>query len=158
MVPSSMRRDSPSLKIVDRLLDTLKGDMRVLICGGRDFGDVSLLWRTLDMLHKRHEFTWVIDGASDEVTGPYIGADYWANQWARAHGIAWHRVPANWKKFGAAAGPIRNQEMLDKHQPILCVAFPGGRGTADMVRKARLAGIGVVEVLPNSTSGTEAME
>lgn len=42
-----------------------------------------------------------------------------------------------------AAGPIRDQEMLDKGKPDLVVAFLGNRGTADMVRRAREAGVPV---------------
>ena len=49
--------------------------------------------------------------------------------------------PADWKVRGRAAGHIRNQQMLDEGRPHLVVAFPGGRGTADMVRRARAAGI-----------------
>lgn len=36
--------------------------------------------------------------------------------------------------------------MIDEEQPDLGVAFPGGRGTADMARRARKAGVRVVEV------------
>jgi UDP-N-acetylmuramoylalanine-D-glutamate ligase len=36
--------------------------------------------------------------------------------------------------------------MLDVGKPDLVVAFPGGRGTADMVRRAKEAGVEVIEV------------
>lgn len=36
--------------------------------------------------------------------------------------------------------------MLSEFQPDIVVAFPGGRGTAHMVRIARAAGIDVIEV------------
>lgn len=32
-----------------------------------------------------------------------------------------------------------------KGRPALCVAFPGGKGTADMVRKATSAGVEVLD-------------
>jgi hypothetical protein len=57
--------------------------------------------------------------------------------------------PADWKAHGRAAGPIRNQRMIDEHRPELVVAAPGGRGTADMVRRARAAGIEVFEIPDN---------
>jgi hypothetical protein len=38
--------------------------------------------------------------------------------------------------------------MLDEGKPDLVIAFPGGRGTADMVKKARRAGVEVVEIAP----------
>jgi ABC-type sugar transport system substrate-binding protein len=36
--------------------------------------------------------------------------------------------------------------MLDEGKPDIVVAFPGGTGTADMVRRARKAGVVVIEV------------
>jgi Lhr-like helicase len=38
--------------------------------------------------------------------------------------------------------------MIDEGKPDLVIAFPGGRGTADMVGRARKAGIRVVEISP----------
>jgi hypothetical protein len=54
-------------------------------------------------------------------------------------------VMADWS-IGRKAGPIRNQRMLDEHAPDLVVAFPGGRGTADMVRRARKSGVEVAKI------------
>lgn len=47
--------------------------------------------------------------------------------------------------YGLRAGPIRNQEMVDS-KPALVVAFPGNDGTADAVRRAKEAGIEVLEI------------
>ena len=55
---------------------------------------------------------------------------------------------ADWAKHGRKAGPIRNQRMIDEGRPDLVVAFPGGTGTADMVERARVAGIRVIEIAP----------
>ena len=49
---------------------------------------------------------------------------------------------------GYRAGPIRNQEMLDKGKPDLVIAFPGGKGTADMVGRALRTGVFVYRVPP----------
>ena len=120
--------------------------IKVLVCGGRDFINVPLLWCKLDEIHADRQFRWLIEGASDEVTGPYVGADYWAHQWALARGITTIRCPADWETHGKAAGPIRNAFMLSEHQPDLVVTFSGARGTADMKKRARAAGIEVLEV------------
>jgi hypothetical protein len=116
--------------------------IRLGVCGGRYFRDVPMLWRVLDQLI----FTpcLVVDGASDDVTGPYVGADYWAHQWALARTIPTLRVHADWKTLGRAAGPVRNGKMLAEFDRL--VAFPGGRGTADMVRRALDAGLDVASV------------
>jgi hypothetical protein len=55
------------------------------------------------------------------------------------HGLV--TVPADWQKHGTAAGPIRNKQMIVSGKPDLVLAFPGGRGTADMSRRAEKHGI-----------------
>ena len=116
----------------------------VIVCGGRDYNDVPALFKALDFFDAKYDFALVIEGASDDVTGPYKGADYWARQWARTRGKLHRSVHARWKVQGRAAGPIRNQEMLDKYKPDLVLAFPGGRGTGSMKELARKAKVKVV--------------
>jgi hypothetical protein len=112
--------------------------MRVLVTGGRDFCNRELLFETLDRLHAAHSFTILIHGDAN-------GADRLAGEWATSRGITVEAQPPDWKKHGRAAGPIRNQKMLAEN-PALVVAFPGGKGTADMVKKAKKAGLEVVMV------------
>jgi hypothetical protein len=114
--------------------------LRVLVCGGRDFTDRSLVWRKLDEFSYGKDITLIQGGAT--------GADRFAYEWGafRRHCIELITERANWGAHGKAAGPIRNQKMIDEHKPDLVLAFPGGRGTADMVRRAKAAGIEVVEV------------
>lgn len=99
--------------------------MRVLVTGGRDFSDLALLTGALDHLHAQHPFTVLIHGDAS-------GADRLSGEWAESRGIQVEARPADWKKHGRAAGPIRNSQMLDE-RPDIVVAFPGGKGTADMV-------------------------
>jgi hypothetical protein len=113
--------------------------MRVLVCGGRDFDDRGTLDAALDRLHQQHGFTLVIAGGAR-------GADTLAEDWARARGVVCQVYRADWEGLGRKAGPIRNQQMLTEGKPELVVAFPGGRGTAHMVRIAREAGVEVIEV------------
>lgn len=71
------------------------------------------------------------------------GADYLANEWAKTKaGIKRWVCKADWKKHGRSAGPIRNARMLE-WKPDLVVAFPGGRGTKNMVTQAQAAGVPV---------------
>lgn len=113
--------------------------MRVLICGGANYNRVHVIRHNLDRLHAEHKFTCVITGGAP-------GADTHANEWAISRGIQDIVVPAQWDRFGLRAGPIRNSEML-KLSPDLVVAFPGAKGTADMTRKARAAGVTVIEIV-----------
>ena len=114
--------------------------MRVLVCGGRDFDDVAFVHEKLTELHNSHgHFQAVIHGDAK-------GVDSIAAEWAVLHGITELPNPANWDKYGARAGPIRNTKMLKMHRPDLVVVFPGGNGTKDMHRKATKAGYTVITV------------
>ena len=116
--------------------------MRVLVCGGRDYLDYNKLDNTLfDLLDigitgKEHVI----------IQGGAIGADFLSKVFAYEYELNCESYPANWKKYGKAAGPIRNQQMLDEGKPDLVVAFPGDVGTADMVKRANNAGVDVVEI------------
>lgn len=114
--------------------------MKVLVCGGRDYADKLALWCVLDGLGPPE--------VSAIISGMARGADSFAAEWAERFGFALLKFPADWEAHGRAAGPIRNQRMLDEGKPDLVVAFPGGRGTADMVGRAKKAGIPVKEYAP----------
>lgn len=103
--------------------------VRIIVCGGRDFTDKVMLDYVLSYVHTHRSIAELIHGGAR-------GADQMANRWAFNNGIPRTEVRADWRKHGRAAGPIRNREMLWKHLPDGVVAFPGGRGTADMVKVA----------------------
>jgi hypothetical protein len=111
--------------------------MKILVCGGRAFNNRELFASA--MADYAVKATRIIHGAAG-------GADTMAGVWARANGIAEVACPADWERYGRAAGPIRNAEMLERYVPDLVIAFPGGRGTADMVRRATRARIPVIQI------------
>jgi hypothetical protein len=80
------------------------------------------------------------------IHGAAMGADRWADIWAARANVPVKRFRANWDRYGKSAGPRRNQKMLDEGKPDLVIAFPGGFGTADMVARARTAGVPVTEI------------
>jgi len=87
------------------------------------------------------------------IAGGARGADTMAARWAESRGVELYVVTAEWDKLGRKAGPIRNQRMLSEHKPELAVAFPGGRGTDDMVRRAESAGILVLRPAKSNSLG-----
>ena len=111
--------------------------MRILVCGGRTYSDRQKVYDTLDLLSPPP--ITVIHGAAR-------GADTLAADWAALRNVPAVWGLADWKAYGRSAGPIRNQRMLNEGKPDLVVAFPGGRGTADMIKRARTAGVPVIEV------------
>ncbi len=82
-------------------------------------------------------------GISFLIQGGARGADYFAWEWANERGVMCGSYPADWDAHGKRAGPIRNQQMIDEGKPDGVVAFPGGRGTKDMVDRAEKAGLKV---------------
>ena len=115
--------------------------MKVLVCGGRNYRDRDHVWSTL---HKLDADTWI----DCVVHGAARGANRHGMNWALDNGRSHSPFVADWKQHGKAAGMLRNREMLRDGKPDLVVAFPGGRGTADMVRQAKLAGVRVIQVAP----------
>jgi hypothetical protein len=118
--------------------------MRLLVCGSRTWTDRARLWQVLDRLVTEHSDGQVVT----VIEGDARGADRLAGQLARERGWRLERYPADWTRHGRAAGFRRNTRMLQQGRPDLVVAFTVGplaasRGTADMVRRARAAGVPV---------------
>ena len=114
--------------------------MRVLITGGRSYPNRAHVYRVLDEINARDSITELIHGACK-----YGGADILGEDWAKAREIDYVGRPARWVTDGKAAGFIRNQRMIDECAPDLVVAFPGGNGTADMVRRATKANLSLID-------------
>ena len=135
--------------------------MRILVCGGRDFNNKLLMFKTLDKLCKDNDWYYRGDCSGEDnrlpditiISGMAKGADTLALDWAAVNWCPVLEFPADWDKYGKRAGPIRNQQMLDEGKPDLVVAFHGkprddGRktGTQDMVERAKKVGVEVVEI------------
>ena len=124
--------------------------MRVLVCGGRDFNDREFVDIVLSRIHAETPITVII-------TGMARGADRLGSLWGHDRELRVIDFVADWERHGKAAGPIRNQRMLDEGKPDMVVAFPGGRGTADMVDRARRAGIPTDFADRDRNAGVEAL-
>lgn len=114
--------------------------MKLLVCGGRDYSDILTLWAVLDAIHSKMPITHLIHGGAS-------GADSRAADWADdTKGVQGVQCLANWR-YGKSAGPIRNAAMLALG-PDRVLAFPGGVGTAHMVKIARAAKIPTKVIKP----------
>lgn len=116
--------------------------MRVIICGGRDFKDFTkgkLILEQLLMYQAAMGLLTVIEGGAK-------GADTMACEWTGQHVRCHHiQVNAEWEIHGKAAGHIRNAEMLT-YKPDMVIAFPGGRGTENMIKLAKKAEVPVLRI------------
>jgi hypothetical protein len=73
------------------------------------------------------------------------GVDRWGYDFAKKNGLRIHEFPADWKKFGNYAGPLRNAEMgkfAKAHEGRLLAVWDGvSTGTMGMVQWARQHGL-----------------
>lgn len=123
--------------------------MKLLVCGGRDFRDRDLVYMTLDAAVQYAGCSEIICGYNPE-DQRYQGTDQLAYEWAKETEFPCRTFPADWKKHRRAGGPIRNSQMASD-KPDECVAFPRadgswGEGTLDMIGKAARAGARVERV------------
>ena len=126
--------------------------MRILVCGDRKWDNHELIQDKFREVAGKEEELIIIHGCCS-------GAD------EQSEAVLWHvrrvckicvdstcrfdvvRFPADWDKYGKAAGPIRNQQMIDEGKPDIVLAFHNNiaksKGTMDMIKRANAAGIEV---------------
>lgn len=102
----------------------------LIIAGGRDFDDYALLARTVD------EF---LSDRQDEVTvfcGKAQGADSLGARYAAERGYAIAYFPADWRRYGRRAGPVRNRKMAEQADALVAFWDGSSRGTENMIENA----------------------
>ncbi|MBQ7090835.1 MAG: DUF2493 domain-containing protein [Clostridia bacterium] len=67
------------------------------------------------------------------LSGGCKGADRLGEQYAKENGFPVEVFSADWKKYGKAAGPKRNQKMAEAADLVLCFWDGKSRGTASMI-------------------------
>lgn len=125
---------------------------KVLVCGGRDLFDhitpesaETMVCETLSGLPNPPD-----KGDVLFISGMARGADSIPVSMVRDDpdwgGLM--EFPADWKRFGNRAGPLRNIQMIHEGRPDLVLAFPTpkSRGTHHMIDISRKAGIEVMVI------------
>ena len=115
--------------------------MRVLVCGGRDF--VGRKAEECVSIALDNAQRMASPGDMIVIQGGATGADALARKWCGQRGVPCWTYGADWNVHGKAAGPIRNAKMLRESKPDVVIAFPGGKGTANMVSLAEAARVPV---------------
>ena len=129
-VPSTMRTTVNCVSNVRR-----HWMFRVIVAGGRDFGDFELLYRKLDtyLANKLPEVT--------IVSGMARGADTLGVRYAQDRGLDVAKFPAEWERYGKSAGYIRNQEMAKEADALIAFWDGRSRGTKHMIDIATERGL-----------------
>jgi hypothetical protein len=138
---------------------------KIIVCGSRDYKNKALLEEMLEKIVTPHLNFELITGdcptGADKMAWDWFCSKSW-DDWidsdviVESRVVAFKKFPANWKKYGRAAGPRRNAEMADyvlgeegAGEEALCIAFWDGKskGTKDMIDKARRHGIKVCDYI-----------
>lgn len=114
---------------------------RVIVTGSRHWKNRETIEKTLNLVLQKFGKVTLVSGACP------TGADRIAEEVWESFGGEVELHPAQWDVHGKAAGPIRNQEMVNLGADF-CVAFPlpGSKGTQDCMNRATVAGIPVLVV------------
>jgi len=108
--------------------------MRTIIAGSRNITDQTTVdWAIArSMIH----ITSVVSGCA-------AGVDTLGEAWALKNGIPVTKFPAQWERYGRAAGPKRNLEMAKNADALIAVWDGSSRGTQNMIDLAENRGLRV---------------
>jgi hypothetical protein len=102
--------------------------MKLIVAGTRTFNDYSLLEKFISKIE------WKI---TEIVSGGAPGADTMAIMYAKENNIPYKLFPALWDKYKKAAGPMRNKQMAEYADALLCFWDGVSPGTKNMIEMAK---------------------
>ena len=105
---------------------------RIVVAGCRDYDNYEEAKKYIDLCIEsiRKEKNIII------VSGGATGADTLGERYAEENGFEIEKHPADWKKYGKAAGPIRNKEMAEVCDMLICFWDGKSKGTGSMIKFA----------------------
>ena len=104
--------------------------MKAAVVGSRHYDNYKEVKRVLDTYPN---IEMIISGGAK-------GVDSLADKYAREHGITFMMFPAEWDKYGKAAGPIRNEQIVNEADMVIAFLAPDSRGTKSTINIAFKAG------------------
>ena len=114
-------------------VDASTEEYKLVIAGSRDFKDYSLLSETLD----KHLKNRARNKAITIISGTAKGADQLGEQYAKEKGYKVEYYPADWERYGNAAGPIRNTQMAKAADDVIVFWDGKSAGTRNMMEAAQ---------------------
>lgn len=98
--------------------------MKVIIAGSRHLDNASVVAAAI--MHSGFDITQVVSGGAS-------GVDASGEALADLHSMDLKVFPADWKRHGKAAGPIRNKQMAAYADALIAVWDGQSRGTKNMI-------------------------
>lgn len=104
--------------------------MKIIIAGGRYFDDYHKLQTSCAKILANQVNIEIVSGCAS-------GADMLGERFAEENGYKLTKFPADWKKHGKSAGPMRNLEMAKYSDALICFWDGKSKGTENMIKQAR---------------------
>lgn len=114
--------------------------MKTIIAGGRNITNYLHIAYVVSQSGWQSEITTVVSGGAP-------GVDALGEQWAKSAGVPVVKFPADWRTYGKAAGPIRNEQMAKYADALILVWDGKSKGSASMKRLAQNYGLKIFEVV-----------
>jgi hypothetical protein len=118
--------------------------MKLIIAGSRNFTDFQKLCEVCDHILQDQTNIEIVSG------GYYKGADKLGEKYAAEKGFQLTKFPADWKRFGRAAGPKRNEQMANYADALIAFWDGKSKGTKHMINLARRRNLNVFIYLVTS--------
>lgn len=114
--------------------------MRIVVAGSREFTDYNVAEAFIDQCITSANG----DSSLIFISGGCRGADKIGEMYAKSHGFYIEVFPADWEKYGRKAGPIRNRQMAQAADMVICFWDGKSKGTKSMIECAVRAGKAVM--------------
>lgn len=105
--------------------------MKVIVAGSRSIRDEELVREAI----YDSQF-----GITELVCGMAAGVDKLAYRWALSNKLPVRKFFPNWRKYGVAAGPLRNEQMAQYADALVAVWDGSSRGTKHMIASMKSLG------------------
>ena len=109
--------------------------MYVVVGGCRHFNDYDLVRQQLDIILQPYLALGIT-----VLSGHCSGVDLLAERYAEERGYPIERHAADWARYGRAAGPIRNEQMVVRADCIIAFWDGKSRGTKSLISYAQKHG------------------
>lgn len=108
--------------------------MRTIVAGSRTIEDYDMVCNAIETC------PWEI---TEIVSGHAFGVDRLGEEWAMANDMPMKIYPAMWDKYGKSAGYARNVEMAEYAHGLIAIWDSRSKGTAHMIRVAKINGLAI---------------
>lgn len=109
--------------------------IKIVVGGCRDFTDSEYVFKCLDEYLSKTD-----DDEIVFISGHCSGVDAAAEKYAELNGYKTVIFPAEWKKYGKAAGPIRNRLMVEMCDTVIAFWDERSGGTKSLIELAKRSG------------------